>query len=104
MKNNIVLNFPSPDFNISEFNEALEHLDKKIIESFRISGHLLNEPVSELNKVFNNFIINAQIAQKEIQKLFIIGKTRVQVKFPRSKKKRIQKKWGKNPENFIEIY
>lgn len=24
-----------------------------------------------------------------------------QVKFPRSKKKRIKKKWGKNPKNFI---
>ena len=35
---------------------------------------------------------------------FLTAVPRVQVRFPRSKKKRIRKKWAKRPENFRPVF
>jgi hypothetical protein len=62
--------------------------------SFRLSEMGRSEAMKRLEQVFSD------MAEQVIERIIT---TPIQFKFPRSKKKRIRKKWRKDPKNFRKL-
>jgi len=65
---------------------------EEIMERFRNSVNILTPELQKMEKAFEN-------ATREIAAQFVANSLE-QYRFPKSKKKRIQKKWRKNPNNW----